>query len=910
MKHLSSRFTEIKFLAHGGMGVVYSAFDKELKRKVAIKLIRREHLKDGGYRKRLIREAKSLCALRHPNIVRVYDFHDSPKLTYLVLEFVEGTTLRELRDTVMLRPKEVVQLMVKLADALAEVHEAKLLHRDIKPENILITNEGKPTFIDFGLTLRDENSEDTRMTETGCIVGTVGYLAPELLFGAEHTNKCDIYQLGVVFYELLTNKEFVDSEKFNEMLRGNEIKVLPPSRLSDADKELDAIVLAAVEFNADERTDSAQKLRDQCLSWLKIHEKEDSRPFGTLVTSSVRVSLPRTKLVQPKQSNKLAHLACVVVVLFLLLVSASHLFTKKPRATLVDFGADWVTFTLVEANQFKLTTAAEKKVVQVGRERAGKKIKVGPLESEKEYQILLGDNAEVALSFKTKKLHLKSAVRVFALGDSLFLSARTNLQKGRLEVLAGSGKKRAFWEANKEHVIVRKVERYTNGAIPWSLSYGDKEVASGHTFRAGDFALQGKLSADEPNYYFCWHKENIFLGDRKWKLSQATIAPHNPKNKDDLLLMQKQWPLQAEDLRNFRWLVNLNSQQLFYGGLESYEKDLRAFVLDLPTGNTRAFTAELSVPQRIVHAPCIRDDKLFFQGLTLAEARWTLLHAKTGEVLSEKKGKTSSISIKHKKGELYINFSSNRGFPRGFGFLCPPFYWVKRYFSLYGERESMRSNWMKAQLLSMSIEEGNELSPIVNHGTYRTWVGTQTVSRINNGKTLTFAGKDEIYAYDSKKSSLTEFVRIGKHKGHFASPAVELKGRYYAIISQRSKNIVSGLDQVIHYHSMYLATWQADGALQLKEPPLFKGRSSMKQLPGIRFLQIWNDRYLVGTSYLTLFAIDLRNGDYGSVYYAGEVIKQVAMNEEGIVCVLLQGERLSVLPVPLIVEANKRRLQN
>ncbi len=893
-------------MAQGGMGIVFSAFDTQLKRKVAIKSVRGEHLEDVTYRKRLLREAKSLCSLRHPNIVRVYDLHDSPELTYLVLEFVEGISLGELRRTAMLQPIEAVQIMVKLADALDTIHKAEIMHRDIKPDNILITSEGKPTFIDFGLTLRDEKVEETRLTRSDCVVGTVGYIAPELLFGEEHTVKCDVYQLGAVFYELVTNEHMIDSQQFNELLRGKPIDIPRPSMISKADKELDDIILSAVQFDADQRLASAKDLLDGCNKWLKKHDKEEFRTLDTLVTQSMTVVTP----IEPLKEDKKGKLSWLAICLLSLVLLANYLSQDTKTAALEKVGADWVSFTLSKEGSYRIVTAEERKLAHKGNAVAGPEVKIGPLQTETDYLMFFGDNDEHTLAFRTQKLVTISKPRVYAIADAFFLSIDTNLQYGSLKIVAGTNKKVAQLLPGKKRIIVKNLSLGPKGVVPWRLLYGDKEITKGQTYATNDFRPDGKLASKDPNFTACWSEDKLYLCDRYWQLSETTTGIPTAKTRNELLAVVRQWkPKNQKTLRRFRWCMPIEEQLLFCAGLSPDSSKMHTQLLDIKMGTFKSSRIRFKNTVCLVDRPVVNGGKLLFHGTAASIPSWFLFSAKIGTLLSTSRGpKTKSSKLQSPSSPISMDFGRNRAFRKGYGFLTPPVLFANRFFSLYGESEGKKNNWVKAQLLSVAIEKGDKLTPPRQHGTFETWVGSHSFGKTRGGEVLTIAGREAIYGIGLSAGTCLKMVDKGSVDGYFASPACEMNGKYYSLLANQTRSGVGQLDQVMKYHNFHLLSWQEGEEPTVNKRAIFRTSSSSYQVPSVRYFVTWKDRYIVGATHLNIFAIDLLQGKSGSVHYAGEVIEEVSLNDDGTIFVILRGVRLSVLPVELVVESNSQKL--
>lgn len=202
---LQDRYRLVEQLGRGSMGRVYQARDELLERDVAIKFIAPERLTSAEASARFLREARAIARLAHPNIMALHDAGHAEGWHYLVLELIAGKNLHALMQERggSLAPRETLPLIRGALSALAHAHTNDLIHRDIKPENIMVTPEGTVKVTDFGLAL---GRGDVRLTQEGLIVGTVLYLAPEVVMGQPADARSDLYAIGAVFYELLTGQ--------------------------------------------------------------------------------------------------------------------------------------------------------------------------------------------------------------------------------------------------------------------------------------------------------------------------------------------------------------------------------------------------------------------------------------------------------------------------------------------------------------------------------------------------------------------------------------------------------------------------------------------------------------------------------------------------------------------------------
>jgi serine/threonine protein kinase len=232
----------LSLIGKGGMGAVYQGRQPALDRFVALKVLSPALAGDSGFAERFNREARALARLNHPNIVAVYDFGQAGRLHYLLMEFVDGTNLREILQAGKLSPEQALAIVPQICEALQFAHNEGIVHRDIKPENILLDSKGHVKITDFGIA-KIAGLPAGRITLTGArdVVGTPHYMAPEQIekpLTVDH--RADIYSLGVVFYEMLTG----------ELPLG---RFAPPSKKAQIDVRLDDVVLRALEKEPERR---------------------------------------------------------------------------------------------------------------------------------------------------------------------------------------------------------------------------------------------------------------------------------------------------------------------------------------------------------------------------------------------------------------------------------------------------------------------------------------------------------------------------------------------------------------------------------------------------------------------------------------------------------------------------------
>ena len=240
----------LRLIGQGGMGAVFKARQPTLDRFVALKVLPPALSSDPDFAERFNREARALARLNHPNIVAVHDFGKAGPLHYLLMEFVDGTNLREVERAGQLTPEQALAIVPQICEALQFAHNEGIVHRDIKPENLLLDKRGRLKITDFGIAkLIGASAGKNALTGANDVVGTPHYMAPEQIEKPQTVDhRADIYSLGVVFYEMLTG----------ELPLG---KFQPPSQRVHVDVRLDEVVLHALEKQPERRYQQASQVK-------------------------------------------------------------------------------------------------------------------------------------------------------------------------------------------------------------------------------------------------------------------------------------------------------------------------------------------------------------------------------------------------------------------------------------------------------------------------------------------------------------------------------------------------------------------------------------------------------------------------------------------------------------------------
>lgn len=256
-KRLDGRYEIHELIGMGGMAYVYRAYDKIENRWVAIKILKEELSDNSDFLRRFRNESKAIAVLSHPNIVKVYDVSFGDRIQYIVMEFIDGITLKQyIEQQGELKWREALYFTVQILQALQHAHEKGIIHRDIKPQNIMLLEDGTIKVMDFGIA-RFTQAETQTMTDKA--IGSVHYIAPEQARGGYINDKADIYSVGVMLYEMLTGQlPFVADNAVSVAIMQMQAEPTPPTRINPSiPKGLEEITMHAMEKNPAQRFPSA-----------------------------------------------------------------------------------------------------------------------------------------------------------------------------------------------------------------------------------------------------------------------------------------------------------------------------------------------------------------------------------------------------------------------------------------------------------------------------------------------------------------------------------------------------------------------------------------------------------------------------------------------------------------------------
>lgn len=476
---INDRYQIIKTIGEGGMANVYLAKDTILDRNVAVKVLRGDLADDEKFVRRFQREALSASKLNHPNIVEMYDVGEDDGRYYIVMEYVQGKTLKSLvKKRGALTLPEVIDIMTQLTSAIMCAHDSYIIHRDIKPQNVMILDDGRVKIMDFGIAMALNSNE---LTQTNSVMGSVHYLPPEQANGSGSTIKSDIYSLGILMYELLVGKVPFKGDNAVEIAIKQMKEPIPSicKQNPDIPQSVENIVLRACAKNPKNRYDSVREMYDDiksCLLEENLNQKKlvYKYPEHELEETKVMPNLSRLdkkheeveEVPKPKKSKKdkllwitggifagLVALICLFIIIYPKLVSV-------PDVTIPDVS----NLTVVEA---------ESKLKELGllvasdvEEKENDEIEEGKV---------IGTNPQVG---RTVKEGTEVTIIIAKASDSItiedytgkdYLMVKTNLENAGLNVIVNPKKiAKDDQDKYKENQIVEQ-----SAAVDSKLEPGD-----------------------------------------------------------------------------------------------------------------------------------------------------------------------------------------------------------------------------------------------------------------------------------------------------------------------------------------------------------------------------------------------------------------------------------------------------
>ena len=305
---IDNRYKIVKSIGEGGMANVYLAWDTILEREVAVKILRGDLADDEKFIRRFQREANSASSLRHPNIVEMYDVGEDEGKYFIVMEYVDGKTLKSLiKKRGSLNLTESIDIMMQLTSGIACAHDSYIIHRDIKPQNVMILEDGRVKITDFGIAMALNQNE---LTQTNSVMGSVHYLPPEQASGSGSTIKSDIYSLGILMFELLTGKVPFKGDNAVEIAIKHMRDQIPS--VCDINNKIpqsvENIILKACAKNPKNRYETVADMHEDlktCLDPLRFEEKRHVYKYQEQSTDkSKSVSKLETREVKNKKTEE------------------------------------------------------------------------------------------------------------------------------------------------------------------------------------------------------------------------------------------------------------------------------------------------------------------------------------------------------------------------------------------------------------------------------------------------------------------------------------------------------------------------------------------------------------------------------------------------------------------------------
>ncbi|MBQ2909964.1 MAG: Stk1 family PASTA domain-containing Ser/Thr kinase [Bacilli bacterium] len=375
---INERYEIIRSIGEGGMANVYLGYDTILDRNVAIKILRGDLSGDEKFVRRFQREALSASSLAHPNIVEMYDVGEDDGLYYIVMEYVDGKTLKQLlKKRGNLTLSEAIDIMLQLTDGMAHAHDSYIVHRDLKPQNVMIKDDGQIKITDFGIAMA---LNSTQLTQTNSVMGSVHYLPPEQASGKGSTIKSDIYSIGIIFYELLSGSLPFRGDNAVEIALKHMRDPLPSLRDENPaiPQSIENIIMRATAKNPKNRYEDTRTMHDDLLTALD-DERMNEEPIKFKYPEHEET--PKKKKVEEKNEPEIEEVEEVaakveedaddkknkVIIIILAVILVLLIAGLIVAFVMFDGGNEKDTATIPDCEGMKVS-ACEKKLMKLGFE--------------------------------------------------------------------------------------------------------------------------------------------------------------------------------------------------------------------------------------------------------------------------------------------------------------------------------------------------------------------------------------------------------------------------------------------------------------------------------------------------------------------------------------------------------------
>ena len=302
---INARYEVIKSIGEGGMANVYLAYDTILDRRVAVKVLRGDLSNDEKFVRRFQREALSASSLSHPNVVEMYDVGEDNGIYYIVMEYIEGKTLKQLiKKRGALTLSEAIDIMLQITDGISQAHDSYIIHRDLKPQNIMIKEDGTIKITDFGIAMA---LNSTQLTQTNSVMGSVHYLPPEQASGKGSTIRSDIYSMGILFYEILTGNLPFKGENAVEIALKQMRDEIPSVRKQNPaiPQSVENVILKATAKNPKNRYSDSKEMHADLLTVLNDDRMNEPKLVFKYPEHEVDENTKTMSVVKKKTDEKL-----------------------------------------------------------------------------------------------------------------------------------------------------------------------------------------------------------------------------------------------------------------------------------------------------------------------------------------------------------------------------------------------------------------------------------------------------------------------------------------------------------------------------------------------------------------------------------------------------------------------------
>ena len=875
-EQIRKRYTNFEQIGQGGMGVVYSCYDEEMKREVALKLMRREVALLPKFVRRFSREARLLSKVKHPSVIELYDFDEVDGFFYYTMRFVDGASLDQVKFDQEREIETIVKYLRDMASALDCIHGLGLIHRDIKPANILV-DEDRVLLSDFGFARFLDKEAETMITRTSEFVGTPMYMPRESLLDCVADVRTDIYQLGVTFFELLTSEMPHGAFNLAQLLKFHQdsCSCPPPSKFNpEIDSELDLIIGKCLASDPDLRWQRAEELTKNCDRWLSRDRSRGALPNETTLTPRVSLNDESVENTKSKWFLSLIILGSFIAILTAMYSwygkrDLTYQFSVKSEAQRVSI--HWTTPSN-SLFRYKLFQQGLSEAVFQSAEQESQKthdLVLNNLVPDIRYVLkLVTDQGESNCSFRTEKIMFRQNVPAIAHQGSLYLDYESNLSSQLQLIVRGRGGLEMSTKVSPTFagVAIAELRVEPSYVYDWQICLRETVIAHGR--------VNAKMAP-------------LASATSSWKRDGVTKYPWPVGNpllrQDDYIFLDRAsainvirpnesecGPNISAPLGRFFHLVpsqshRPESMESHLGGVALHPNGKLVFISKARDKAARLWSLDLderlrasSIPAQNTYLDNLKllknESMQIYEGLGMPGPNGFVKGDLYFSTIVRPRPNVACLSLSEKR-KLWTSVKFPK-LQRPSDHITACFPLNDHLFVIAHERKD-ENQMTRAVIGSLPISRQEPKGSQIRFNQYRDWWGASGFSII--GRDLWITGPDKMYCW--RNAPLGQFFKVYEHpewkkrKAYIGGSPIDNGGKkFFLHYDVDSKSSGLGLN-------VNLASWNPIESLKIYEPPLFEV-SKLRMPSGLVLGMVLSERYLSGATSNAVFAIERKTGRF------------------------------------------------